>query len=149
MCYAILHEVLIVGFHVVCLSVGNHIVDRHFFINHLRSGQIRCSIGNPDYLDQPIFSCFDTAYNMKNICNNWEKKRNFKFEIGHQHVANFENLLEICTNEIGTPIKVAPHLNLVICCHLPQSKSVPKKLLGHVQWKVLSCPKVLVFYGEQ
>ena len=109
----VIQEVQSVGFQVVCISVDNHPVNRRFFAYLCHNGT-RSSVENPNFPNQPIFLTFDTTHNVKNLFNNWDKKKEFKFSQSEGPIANIGHLKEICTAEIGRPIKIAPQLNLNI-----------------------------------
>lgn len=106
---SVLNQIQSLGFQVICISVDNHPVNRKFFTKKLCHGRLECSVENPNYPDQPIFLCFDTAHNMKNIYNCWQKRKTFQcpdFQ-NELDLIQFNHLIEICLSEMGKPIKVA------------------------------------------
>jgi len=102
-------------FSVVAILVDNHPINRSFYVNILCNGSIKSYIMNPYGNGEKIFLLFDTTHNVKNIYNNFERKKNFEIPsfpgILSQNISpDFSHCVKLYELEKGKPIKYAHKL---------------------------------------
>ncbi len=79
MCFMeVLDRLCHIGFHVLTICTDNLATNRWFFAEFLCGGQLECQILNP-VTGKLLFLLLDLVHNFKNIYNNWEKKKIFKY----------------------------------------------------------------------
>lgn len=111
----VLQLVSSVGFNVVGVCLDNHAANRKFF-KQLCGGTLKISIPNPVASEKPLFLLFDSVHNMKNIYNNFQKRKTFQFPpliSGDESSgkANFNHIKELFQLEVAMPIKLGYKLS--------------------------------------
>ncbi len=67
-----------IGFHVLTVITDNLATNRRFFTQFLCGGPLKCEIANP-VTGMALFLILDPVHNFKNLYNNWERKKVFKY----------------------------------------------------------------------
>ena len=113
--HSVLKHVTSIGFNVVCVSTDNHTINRSFFRN-LCGGEITTAIPHPLQEDAYIFLVLDPTHCLKNIFNNFERRKYFSWPI-HPPIsensgnASFYHLSDLCEIESSMAIRMAHKLN--------------------------------------
>jgi hypothetical protein len=66
-----------VGFSVVAVCLDNHPVNRSFYKQKLCGGTLKVSVPHPCRPTSPLFLLFDMTHNIKNVFNNFERRKLF------------------------------------------------------------------------
>ena len=105
---------------VIACSVDNFTANRKFYVTELCHGTLETSIDYPyqnsdgDHVQTKIFLLFDTVHNLKNIYNNFLKKKMFEcpdFRGEAIGTPCFDDIVELYHLELGKPVKMAHKLN--------------------------------------
>lgn len=110
---AVLDAVTRCGFDVVLTCADNHVVNRSFFMN-LCGGTLLPFVEHPLCRDKKLFIMIDPTHNMKNLYNNFERKREFVCPaIGgvKELKPNFNHLVELYNMECSKPLRMAHKLH--------------------------------------
>jgi hypothetical protein len=117
-----------VGFTVVAVCSDNHPVNRSFYTNKLCNGVLKEHIEHPCRPLAPLFILFDSTHNIKNVYNNFERKKLFvcpplpqslssHLDIhdnftGHvtPYTASFHHIEQLYHTEADKPVKAARKL---------------------------------------
>ena len=112
---SVIKQLVETKFDVLAILVDNHPINRSFFVNILCEGSLRPYIQNPLLPDRKLFLVFDTTHTMKNIFNNFERKKVFslpKFnDLQIESICpNFHHCIELFILEENLPLKYAHKL---------------------------------------
>lgn len=86
--------------------------------NSLCGGKLRSGITHPNDPNSMLFLLFDSTHNLKNIYNNWLKRRQFDLPSGHAPLipahgiksASFQHLIQLHAREESMILKVGHKL---------------------------------------
>jgi hypothetical protein len=118
----VLHFLHEVGFTVVAICTDNHPVNRAFYKTSLCNGDLQVSIPHPFKPNSPLFLLFDSTHNVKNVFNNFERRRIFTCpplphsvsssttEQPTAFTANFQHVEDLFVLEKDKPVKAAHKL---------------------------------------
>ena len=109
-CMEVLQVVTDSGFDVVALIADNHPVNRAFFTNLSNASHEPCV--NPVNPDKKLFLLIDSTHTIKNIYNNFQKRKKFVF---HRHCefshANFKYIEDLYNVESAMSLRLAHKLS--------------------------------------
>lgn len=113
----VLQQLHDIGFVVVSIITDNHASNRKFFLG-LCDGNLKTYVKNP-LSDGRIYLLFDPTHNVKNLYNNFQKRRVFKcpgvFPILTESTeANFDDIDKVFAIEQSKPLKIAYKLNKAV-----------------------------------
>lgn len=113
-----MHLIRSVSLDVVAISVDNAATNRKFYTDMLCGGQLKINIFD-EVSNQPIYLLFDPVHTLKNIYNNFQKKRLFKCpafgpNLQNGCVANFEHIVDLHYMESSMPLRKAHKLTSTV-----------------------------------
>lgn len=102
------------GLLIDAVITDNHAANRRFFKLMTDDQSLRISVPHPCSSTRPLFLLFDTTHNIKNMYNNFMKKRSFEVPTDLlsdpqnqcQYKVLFSDIETIYHEELGKPIKV-------------------------------------------
>lgn len=105
------------GFTVVAILTDNHSSNRKFFVN-LCGGSLKTFVDNP-VSDGRIYLIFDPTHNIKNLYNNFQKRRLFRCPGSHPILketteANFDDIDKVFELESTKPLRMAHKLTKAV-----------------------------------
>lgn len=108
---SVLRMVTDIGFNVVSISVDNHTVNRAFY-RLLCAGDLLPEIPHPFNNEKSIFLVFDPTHCVKNVFNNFERKKVFKVPasepiIDQPCIASYSDIEKLCERERLLPLRIA------------------------------------------
>ncbi|KAG1673397.1 hypothetical protein GQR58_015608 [Nymphon striatum] len=104
-----------IGFNVVLICMDNHPVNRSYITKILCEGNLKPQVKNP-INGNPLFVLFDPVHNFKNVYNNFQSKKIFKYPDFNSidsisiNTASFHDLIDLCNIESDKPIRMAHKL---------------------------------------
>lgn len=103
-----------VGFYVRAILVDNSHVNRKFFVTCLCNGNLS-SFVTSRWTNENMFLIFDPTHNMKNIYNNFQKRRIYECPAMPRHFsplkADFADIEAVYEIESSKPLKIAHRLS--------------------------------------
>ncbi|KAG1659406.1 THAP domain-containing protein 1 [Nymphon striatum] len=104
-----------IGFNVVLICMDNHPVNRSYITKILCEGNLKPQVKNP-INGNPLFVLFDPVHNFKNVYNNFQSKKIFKYPDFNSidsipiNTASFHDLIDLCNIESDKPMRMAHKL---------------------------------------
>ena len=105
-CHLTLELLLKSGLHVVAIVCDNHPVNRSFFCQ-LWDGNPNLPINNPVDPQSKLFLLFDPIHGIKNIYNNFQKAREFRYGAEGIQKPSFQHVRQLYENQERKALRMA------------------------------------------
>lgn len=111
-CHLALDLLMKSGLHVVAIVCDNHPVNRSFFCQ-LSGGNPNLPINNPVDPQSKLFLLFDPTHGIKNIYNNFQKAREFRYVAEGIQKPSFQHVRQLYEIEEKKALRMAHKLNKI------------------------------------